>query len=239
MMQVFPRPEPASEKQRSSAARGRNTNDHYIKHPPLHFDQNVLEPQRALPLLTSEFINPVRVTAWKHKIHWPPCSPTDLTVCLPALPSLPDCSLGSLRQHSHSHKCTGSWYDAPRGARPGNCSHQPRRLPAVHTHTSAMIVMASKWFAPRTRVPPQEAAGCCAAVWVGEGALVFVFSWWTVGPAQSASTAAHQPWKEGFLWNRRAAALPHCAPGAPASCSSASVSLVHRFKTHKCKSNWI
>lgn len=114
-------------------AYAKNTNDSYIKHPQEHFDQKMHPSHsKALPLLTSEFINPVGVTARKHKIHRPPCSLGDLTVCLSAPPSLPGCSLCSLHRHTRCDNCTASQYDAA-GVGPGNCSHQPRR-PAVHTH---------------------------------------------------------------------------------------------------------
>lgn len=110
----------------------RNTNDYYIKHQPAHFDQNALKPQRALPLLTSEFINPVGGTARKHKIHWPLCSQNDLSVCFSAPPSLPDCGVCSLCRHSGWDNCIGeSIWCAMR--RPGNCSHQPSCPYYAHT----------------------------------------------------------------------------------------------------------
>lgn len=96
----IPRRHDVKQTQGSAEACGPNTDEHDIKHPPLHFDQSALEPRRASPLLSSEFINPVGVTAWKRYIHWPPRSPSDLTVGLPAPPSLLDCSSGSLRQNT-------------------------------------------------------------------------------------------------------------------------------------------
>lgn len=112
-MRSCPRPKPGSGNRDQPWPSGQNTNDHYIKHPPVHFDQTALKPLQALPLLTSEFINPVGVTARKHKIHWLPCSLSDLTVCLSIPPSLPDCRLCSLLKHSRWDNCIESRYDAP------------------------------------------------------------------------------------------------------------------------------
>ncbi len=204
-----PRPAPAA-KIGTAEACGQNTNDHYIKHPPAHFDQNALKPQQALPLLTSEFINPVGVTARKHKIHRPPCSLSDLTVCLSAPPSLPDCSSCSLLQHSRWDNCTRSQYDAP-GAAPVTALISP--IAPLCTHPSVMIVMVSKWFAVNMS-SPQEVAVC---VWARTNTwkrLLLSFS--TSG---LRTTHCQALLKSSVMEGRlplkslKAAALLHCAAG--------------------------
>lgn len=203
-------------KYRSPEACGQNTNDHYIKHPVVHFDQNALKPQQALLLLTSEFINPVGVTARKHKIHWLPCSPSDLTVCLSAPPSLPDCSL---LQHSHWDNGTMSQYDAP-GVVLVTALISPVTL--LCTHTSVMIVMVFKRFAVNAG-SRREAAACVRACIVcnTRDSPLLLFS--NSGLLTVRLHYRHQSWEEDLLWNE--AALLHHAADAPVVWCAAPVSL--------------
>lgn len=180
----------------------------------MHFDQNALKPQQALLLLTSEFINPVGVTARKHKIHWLLCSLRDLTVCLSAPLSLADCSL---LQHSDWDNGAMSQYDAP-GIVLVTALISPVAL--LCTHASVMIVMVSKWFAVNAGSPREAAARVRVCVVCNSGLLTVRLHY------------GHQSWREGFLWND--AALLHHAAHAPVL----QTNHTHITSASKYKSLW-